>query len=362
MNHAVVIDNGTGYMKVGRAGEQTPTDIFRTVVGLPRLPKTMKTLQDQEYFIGPSAQPGREYLSFNFPIQRGIIENYDLMERVWHHSFYETLSVSPNENPVFLTEPQMNPKFNREKIAQIMFESFNVPSLYIGKQAPLSLYTASRTTGLVVESGHGVTCISPIQDGYSINSAVSRLNFGGSDLTDYLRALLTEVGFYAEDYADREIVREIKETCCRVGSEEDPIARYRLPDGEFIVLKSQVTRCPELIFAPGDWGSDQLGLSELIYSSVSGCAANLRRELYRNILLTGGNNLFPGITDRVISEVSKKVPNSVRVEVVDITDKQASAWMGGSILCSLEGFQSMWVSRDEYEESGETILHQKFAI
>jgi len=108
------------------------------------------------------------------------------MEKIWNHTFYVELRVSPDEHPVLLTEPPDNPRVNREKTTDIMFEKFNVPAMYLEKQSVLSLYSAGRKTGIVVDSGDGLTQAAPIYEGFSIPHAISKVAIGGYDLTKFL--------------------------------------------------------------------------------------------------------------------------------------------------------------------------------
>jgi len=357
----VVIDNGSAMCKAGFGGDDAPRAVFSSVVGRPRRDSLMARALEDKAFVGDEAQTKRGVLTLDYPIDQGIVTNWNDMEKIWHHAFYNELHVAPEEHPVLLTEAPLNPKANREKLTQIMFENFSVPGLYVVSPGELSLYATGRATGIVLDCGHSLSCSIPIYEGRWLHYGTKRSNVAGSAIQRDLQRRLAERGLHFTSSAEREILRNIKEKACYIAvdyaseSKEASDKNYELPDGEVITIHGDERMdCPEMLFSPC-----HEGIHSMVHASIMTCDADLHQDLFGNIILAGGTTMLPGIQERVTKELQALAPAATQIRVIAPPERKYSVWIGGAILASLSTFQRMWISKQEYDESGPSIVHRK---
>ena len=368
----VVIDNGSGMVKAGFAGEEAPRCVFPAIVGRPKHASAMQGVNQKSEYIGEEANQKRGILELNYPIAAGIVESWEDMEKVWQHTFYNELRVTPTElKGVLLTEAPRNPKQNREKMTTIMFETFEVPNCYVAIQAVMSLYAAGRTTGLVVDSGDGVTHTVPVFEGFSIPHAIEKMEIAGRVITDYAQTLLIGYGHSFTSTAEMEIVKDIKEKMCfvaqdyeaeRAASEasEELSQAYTLPDRSTITVKGTFRmQVPELLFKPELNGKSCMSIQALSWSSIFKSDIDVRRELLKNVIMSGGSTMYEGIADRLKTELTALAPAGSEIRIVAAPDRKYAVWKGASTLASLSTFAASWISKEEYEEHGAAIVHRK---
>jgi actin-related protein len=368
MENAVIIDNGSGFIKAGFAGDDTPGVVFPSVVGKRINPVST----GQNTYVGDQAQSmsRQGILTISHPLENGIVTNWDDMEEIWSHTFHNELRIDPAAQPVMLIDSALNVKANREKMVKIMFETFKVPALYVATAPALSLYKSGRRTGIVLDCGYGFGQIVPIYKGHVLSDAIHRLDLTGSDLTNHLMELLTERGYSFRTLAEREIVTDLKEKLCYVAEDFDAEMQkaslsseleknYELPDGQVITVDSQRFRCPEILFKPSLIGLNSEGIHVATYDSIMKCDVGIRKDLYANIVLSGGTTLFPGMNVRLNREITSLAPPTMAVKIIAPPERKYSAWSGGSLLAASDDFEERWVTKEEYAKDGYSIVHSK---
>lgn len=381
----VVIDNGSGSCKAGFAGEKAPQTVVPTIIGKLKETPTINNNNNNNHqynYVGNDVYMNRELLSIKYPIERGVVTNWDGVELLWSHIFTNELKVNYEETPVLLTEPPLNPKNHRERLVMTLFETFNTPLLNTAVSGLLALHASGRVSGVVFDSGAGVTHCIPVQEGRTVVSAIHELNVSGRTLTDYLRTKLEDPqrGYSFPKFREFEIVDSIKKTLCyttlnyeleqqrhqatttpTTTSNTTPTNEFKLPDGTAVRLQNESYTCAELYFKPYLAGFQEMSSSDLIDLSILKCDPSLHGAMYSNILLAGGSTLFSGFPERMQKEM-EKLPSqkfNYKVDVVAPANRLYSAWEGGSILASMTSLQSTWMTKEDYEEIGPTLIYRK---
>ncbi|CAB59802.2 Actin/actin-like protein [Schizosaccharomyces pombe] len=377
----IVLDNGTGFVKVGYAKDNFPRFQFPSIVGRPILRAEEKTgnVQIKDVMVGDEAEAVRSLLQVKYPMENGIIRDFEEMNQLWDYTFFEKLKIDPRGRKILLTEPPMNPVANREKMCETMFERYGFGGVYVAIQAVLSLYAQGLSSGVVVDSGDGVTHIVPVYESVVLNHLVGRLDVAGRDATRYLISLLLRKGYAFNRTADFETVREMKEKLCYVSydleldhklSEETTVLmrNYTLPDGRVIKVGSERYECPECLFQPHLVGSEQPGLSEFIFDTIQAADVDIRKYLYRAIVLSGGSSMYAGLPSRLEKEIKQlwfervlhgdpaRLPN-FKVKIEDAPRRRHAVFIGGAVLADIMAQNDhMWVSKAEWEEYGVRAL------
>ncbi|HMN27371.1 MAG TPA: actin family protein [Caldilineaceae bacterium] len=267
---------------------------------------------------------------------------------------------------MLITEPPLNPRDAREKLTQIMFSTFNVAGFFTGVNATYALDATGQYTGVVVDSGDGVTHIVPIYDGMLQSHAVLRLMLGGRDLTEYLGQLLGERGLQLTSNAQRGIVQDIKEKTGLAALDYDQSLQngveavpYMMPDGAVIPVGSERIRVAETLFQPYLMGRDFAGIHTAVYESIRRCDVDRRSELFRNIVLCGGSTLFAGLSERLTLEIRKLAPQNITPKVIAAPNRKYAAWRGASMMLTNNDFSGSWITQAEYQAVGPAIVQQK---
>ncbi|XP_004607098.1 actin-related protein T2 [Sorex araneus] len=365
---AVILDNGSGLCKAGLSGEIGPRHVVSSVVGAPRFKMPVAGANQKASFVGDEALQKAEALQLCWPIERGLVTHWDEAEKLWRHLFEWELGVKATERAVLMTETSLNPRETREKTAEVMFEGFCVPAFYLSDQAVLALYASACVTGLVVDSGDGVTSAVPIFEGYSLPHAVTKLHVAGRDITERLGRLLLAGGRSFPCPLDKALLDDLKEKLCYVALQperelarrpEEVAREYKLPDGRLVSVGDQLFQAPEGLFAPEQLGLQSPGLPRMVSGSIAKCDADIQKTLFGEIVLSGGSTLFQGLDDRLLRELEQLASKGTPIKITAPPDRWFSTWIGASIVTSLSSFRQMWVTAADFREFGSAVVQRR---
>jgi len=398
---AVVIDNGTGFSKMGYAGNVSPQIVIPTCVATKPVTakgKQFDGIDDMDFYIGEEALARSAQYDVTYPVRGGVIENWDNMERLWHNAIFRYLRCEPEEHYFLLTEPPMNTPENREYTAEIMFETFNVPGLYIAVQAVLALaasWSSSQTTvrsltGVVVDSGDGLTHVIPVAEGYVLPSCIRQMPIAGRDITIAVNQLLKDRKEPIPPEETLDVARRIKEKHCYVCSDmvkefskfdSNPAKYFKRLEGYRGATLWQVDvgyerfLGPEIFFNPELHNAElSKSLPDIVDEAILHCPIDVRRGLYKNIVLSGGSTMFKDFGKRLQRDIKKRVDTrtkesvelasntvadvrstAVDVNVISHHMQRYAVWFGGSMLGVTPEFYRVCHTKAQYEEEGARI-------
>jgi len=380
----VVCDNGTGFVKCGFAGDNFPKAVFPAVVGRPLLSSEEsvggKVIKD--IMIGDECTAVQSSLKMRYPIDNGKILYWDDMELLWEYT-WKKLDIDPTSSQIMLTEAPMNPLENRKRMVQTMFEKYKFKRVQVSIQAVLSLYAQGLMTGVVVDSGDGVTHVVPVYQGYCNSYLISRLDVAGRVVTNYLIKLLLHRGYAFNRSADYETVRRIKEKLCYVAWDLDQekklndetttlVENYTLPDGVKIKVGGERFLAPECLFKPSLVDCADLGMSDNIFSVINKSDIDVRSEFYKRIVLSGGSTMYPGLPSRLEKDIKALYLKNVlrgdksrlkkfAIKIEDPPRRKHMVFLGGAVLADImKGNPNSWLSREDYLEKGiDYLLKEK---
>ena len=344
----IIIDIGSRYCKSGFLHTSEFISVTPTSIGI----------ENDSVYIGKEAEDRATIEELEFPISHGTIESVDSLTSILNYIFNNELKIDPESQSILITEPSLNSKENRQKLMDILFGTYNVDKLFIANQALLSFLSSGKFSGIVIESGGGVTQVAPVFKGLLAPYAINRVDFGGEDLTEYLSRQPSIINAHIEKKKYLKFLEEIKKNACYVEKKYkkhlnsvEPY-EYTFPDGNKITLKEERTTIPEAIFRPELLGKSGIGIHELLFDSISRIKESEQQNLFENIIISGGNTMFPGFEDKLLKKIKKKYNSTKNSHFSHSLNKMNTVLEGAQSFCSALNPENDFITRDEYYESG----------
>jgi len=380
----IVCDNGTGFVKLGFSGDNFPKFIFPSMIGRPlmRYEEEFKDIELKEVMVGDECAKYRSMLETSYPVENGVVRDWVGMKHLYDYSFFEKMKINPADHKILLTEPPLNPKENQAKMLKAMFETYGFAAAKVNIQAMLVLYAQGLLTGVVVDSGDGVTHVVPVWEGVCPPNLIKRLNVAGRHITRHLIKLLQVRGYAFNRTADFETVRQIKEKLCYIGYDLEVEKRlaletttlvqsYTLPDGRVIKIAQERYEAPEVLFNPSLLDLESDGIQHMLFNMIQEADIDLRASFYKHIVLSGGTTMYPGLPSRLEKEMKElylekilkgKTENMAKfkLRIEDPPRRKHMVFLGGSVLADImKDRPEFWISKQEWEEQGDRIIGTK---
>ncbi|KAG5465645.1 hypothetical protein CUR178_00355 [Leishmania enriettii] len=395
---SVVVDVGSRDTRIGFSGEEAPRATLRSCVGLPRPKRPRPTLLQHSFDIvaGDAAYRDDDLLELVFPVRAGHVHDYDAFEKLLFYAFVEEARITPDVSQFLFLEPADQPRLSRERLCEVLFESFNIPLAGLLTNTAATLYSSGRTSGLALDSGAGRTCVAAVEEGYTLAYSVRSSPIGGEALTDELFAALRADGYPLSTAADRDVVEAAKKALCRVSADAkdeearqvgmrdhpDPADGFVLPDQERLFLLEHAYKVPEALFdntyltyttaisaerptTPTGYSQSNpavkrslCGWVDMLRDAATAAPRLLRQALYENVVLGGGNTLLRGTEERLQREIAAIAPKGARATCVAFPERGAAAWMGASIWGCSSVFPDTCLAKATYDEQGSSVVHR----
>jgi actin-related protein len=366
-SHVIVIDLGACQCRAGFAGEDAPRATFSTIVGAARHIDPALGGNGRDFVVGSDVYKSCDASTLYSPFKNGLIQTKTDYEKLFRHIFEEELHVDSERRAIVISEPINNPLDNRKNIAEALFETFRVPSFYLGTAPALALFTSCKTGGVAFDCGDSFSQVSSVFEWTQMTQSLLRTPLAGRAVTRYTQKCFKDASYHFTGPNGPQIAQKIKETHGFIATDytevltqqADTQIDYDLGQDAKIQVTTQRFRCPELLFQPKLDGLAVYNVAELLFESVMRCDVGLRPSLWANVVLAGGTTLFTGFDDRLKKELMALAPG-VEINIVSDTNRATATWVGGSIVGGLELFGQMVVTRQEYHESGPLALRRRF--
>lgn len=360
---SAIIDSGSYKMKLHNHFESDTVKYIKQFTPCVTKKKPNGDRWQKTTFVGKQIEEESEteWIYRNNPLQRGHVSNWQDIETIWYYSFYSELRIAPEETPTIQIESPIVTSREREKLIQIMFETFSVPCLYVSQTGPLALEYLNKSIGIVIDFGHESTNIMPVYNGILIRHAVKSLPLGGKDITDYLIHLNNLNNNYDEIFPYFNEFKENYSYVSRNFQNECEIARFshniekdlELPDGNLFSFGIERSTCTEILFQPNLFQCNSKGITDLILDCINECDESIRKDLKNNVVLIGSTSLCSGLEERLKMELG------FDFRITRPLHPQFIGCLGGTKLSMSPEFMHKWIGKEDYDEHGPCVIHKK---
>ena len=363
----IIIDLGTNSIKFGFSSDLFPRHVIPNMIGQVKSNSFSPIKNYDNYYCGYDALYNSSSLDLSYPLLDNNgkfspkVEYKKDFEKIFHYIFKEKLQIDEVNYNILLIDSIFTSIKEQEIIAQILFEKFKIFNLHFEPQSVMSLYSTSKSSGLIINSGEMLTEIVPIYEGYIISDCINRFPVGGYDLTKKFMEK------YKKDFEENNVCnkyymgQKIKEKFGRIFPSrkeyEDMINKneankqeYYLPDGNTIEIGNEIYEIPELMFTPELLNIQGQNLPEIIVDTINKCEISTRKELFNNIILGGGNTCIKGFDQRLKNEINELKKKNCGI--IAMEERGYSAWIGASRISTWGNFDTQWISRNEYFSKG----------